>query len=449
MGESEAVPAPGGVTVDGVPVGTWLDVCLSDIHAAIEASLPQMDGSRLEARSLLERILGETPPPELLETLKQVAEAPEQSALRMGLGRLVIAMAILVRRELRVLSELDRLDPEMLRRQAETLPVLIHRVEGLENDIASMRAEGSADAPRLRKLRVSLLPSIPRLQGFATLVRSVQHLTDAALQGTLAEAGRLSDAEVAWLEAAIGRGSQPESRAPRPLLDAIALRVRLEGDLDEHWRGGSVFTRLRQDIAAYDVAAERLGGEVTRARADGLASLTRRLTAVQQELLALHRKLVAILRDDRKRPRARARSRSRAAAFVTATAVFGVVAAITFGAMRRRAEPAAEEPPSARRTADRPRVELELVKVEREGDALVAEVHALPWRQLATEERHQQVYGLGMVAFSQGAREVRFVDERGRWLATWSQAESIEMLWPDRSTSKDARLLKPAGKAGR
>ena len=412
-------------SVDGLPIETWLDVCLSDIHAAVEVNLPRLVGSRLQDRDLLEGVLGYTPPPELQEALKLMAEAPERSALRMGLGRILIATAILVQRELCALTEPRRLEMEMLRRQAETVPALTRRVEALEADILAMRQEGSADADRLRKLRVSLIPSLPRLQGFATLVSRVLRLATAAIDGTLSTVEGLTPAEISWFEAATGRGTQQQPLVPRVLLDAVALRIGLQEDLERHWEGNGREGHLRSAAAAHDMVVERLRRAV---QDPGPDAMTGRLSAVQQELSPLHRKLSAILRGagvSAPPPQAKVR---RFRQLIAAALLLPALAALLFLLLRPAPdESAGPTPAPAAETANAVPLEIRFTSVEREGDALVAEILDVLWRRMTPEEQLERVLALRSVAERQGASQVRIIDGTHRELASWSRGGSIRI----------------------
>lgn len=428
-------PDPRGVSIDGLPVETWIDVCLSDIHAAIEGLLPAMGTPG--ARDRIEELLGFTPRPELLSILRQVAAAPESSSLRMGLGRVLIALAILTRRELHALMEPRRLDPAFLRRQAATLPALAHRIQGLEEDIRTMQpAGGPSERERLRNLRVALIPPPSRLQGLAVLAARLEDLANSARREPVDPDLGLTPAEVGWLRAAVDPAAPEEDCAPRPLLDAVALRFGIRGELDLHYRGEGSRDRLTACAAACDVAMERIDVAALAAREESHAALVRRLVTVRQDLERLDRKLRAILRGSGARPQRAeepaAESTLRyqrvawaAAGTILALVVIGILV-LPSGPGKGPALPLGirmEQPPAT--------VPAEFTRVEQRGEAVVAQITGRAWSRMSDEDRQQRVYGLGVMSFARDVREVWVVDEGGRELAKWFRGGSITLLEPD------------------
>ena len=114
-------------------------------------------------------------------------------------------------------------------------------------------------------------------------------------------------------------------------------------------------------------------------------------------------------------------------------AAVGFAAAVTVGPLRPRTGSTIGDATSGTSTLPGPLPgrDVQFTQVVRDGGTLVAEISALAWKRMSSEERQERVYALGVMAFERGMDEVWIVDGNRKELAKWPRDGSIRILGPE------------------
>lgn len=485
-----------------------VDLRLARQQRAIEANLDRLLADLPESPSeILKRatqVLGLTPPRELPDALELLVNTEAAPPLRTELARSLVLLRLLVDEEMRNMTGSCVIRPQFFGEMSLSITALIERANSLREEFGWNTLElNSHEAQRLDRLQRTLMPATDRLHSYGLLLSMVEDVVRAAADGTIDEIRHLREDEASMFRAALSPDND-QGRIGRVLIDAVALRCRIQQDLEDHerlleaepdeGRRREVLERLRLDMAVYNVVLERLQYQqsVTLAGGDKEASST--IFGVQRALFAVYSRAAACVRNPTRRTGERdlAAVAARERLFQEAAEADKSADAVptnhelyleALKAMQGRdsAQPAASLPAAdMKRESRRPAILMGVagvlaavaatvnialwetkstppdLSVEQFdsampletaaplGPVMVAKVPSSEWNAMDAEERSMRVGMLGRMAKQKGFAGVYLADESGTELALWTpDPTSGATSWGSSSPTPSSSMRHP------